>query len=116
MEALCAKRACGGPGIAPPTSRCPPTSRASLTATNSDIQFCVGEDREKINAHKIILAARCEVFRAMFAEHKAKPKASGAPTLLVLPEVRPTVFLTVLEFIYSNACKRVTAVLFPTRK
>eukprot|EP00041_Stephanoeca_diplocostata_P006816 m.94652 g.94652 ORF g.94652 m.94652 type:complete len:285 (+) comp16556_c0_seq1:266-1120(+) len=74
----------------------------------SDIQFVVGEDREKISAHKIILAARCEVFRAMFAEQrhsKAKTTKDGQQTLLVLPDVRPTVFLTVLEFIYTNGCK-----------
>lgn len=77
----------------------------------SDIQFVVGEDREKVYAHKIILAGRCEVFRAMFAEQKQhnsrsqKPQKEGASALLVLPDVRPTVFLTVLEFIYTNTCK-----------
>ena len=79
---------------------------------HSDIVFVVGEDRERIHAHKIILAARCEVFRAMFAD-QAKASTSnrtGKSTkdntmLLVLPEVRPTVFLTVLEHIYANSCK-----------
>lgn len=80
----------------------------------SDITFIVGETREKINAHRVILAARCEVFRAMFAEQKAqaaKSKSQGrgsseyAP--LVLPDVHPNVFLTVLEFIYSNSCSLV---------
>jgi len=74
----------------------------------SDIQFVLGEDREKINAHKIILATRCEVFRAMFAEQrhsKAKTNKDGTATVLVLPDVRPTVFLTVLHFIYTNSCQ-----------
>jgi len=75
----------------------------------SDIQFVVGEDREKVYAHKIILSGRCEVFRAMFAEQKHQIKGTakkdGGSALLVLPDVRPTVFLTVLEFIYTNTCK-----------
>lgn len=80
---------------------------------HSDIIFVVGEDRERIHAHKIILAARCEVFRAMFAD-QAKSSHNTSRTgkstkdntmLLVLPEVRPTVFLTVLEHIYGNSCK-----------
>ena len=60
----------------------------------SDIQFVVGEDREKVYAHKIILSGRCEVFRAMFAEqrhqHKGAAKKEGGSALLVLPDVRPT--------------------------
>lgn len=76
----------------------------------SDIQFVVGEDREKIHAHKIILSGRCEVFRAMFAEQRHQNSKTGKSpkdgnALLVLPDVRPTVFLTVLEFIYTNTCK-----------
>lgn len=78
---------------------------------HSDICFVVGEDREKIHAHKIILAARCEVFRAMFAEQAKSPAKAGGrggkdtAMLLVLPDVRPTVFLTVLEHIYTNSCR-----------
>lgn len=91
----------------------------------SDICFVVGEDKEKIYAHKIILAGRCEVFRAMFAEQKQLSKTATKPAAgatkgkaatqpaqdadtnvpLVLPDVRPTVFLTLLEFIYTNSCK-----------
>eukprot|EP00051_Salpingoeca_urceolata_P005861 m.78205 g.78205 ORF g.78205 m.78205 type:complete len:296 (-) comp14575_c0_seq2:129-1016(-) len=82
----------------------------------SDIQFVVGQDKDKIYAHKIILAGRCEVFRAMFAEQKPKSKRGSlasepdAPPL-VLPEVRPTVFLTVLEFIYTNSCSLQQAIV-----
>lgn len=78
------------------------------SAELSDIQFVVGEEREKIWAHKVILAGRCEVFRAMFADSKqaAGVRTKGKEsTMLVLPDVRPTVFLTVLEHIYTNSCK-----------
>lgn len=73
----------------------------------SDITFLVGEDRVKMFAHKVILGARCEVFRAMFVEqrHAKKSEKSAKEAPLVLPDVRPTVFQTVLEFIYTNGCK-----------
>lgn len=69
----------------------------------SDIAFVVGAEKKKIFAHKIILAARCEVFRAMFAEakHQQKDKAKK-DTLLMLQDVTPTVFRTVLDYIYTN--------------
>eukprot|EP00049_Salpingoeca_infusionum_P023171 m.10727 g.10727 ORF g.10727 m.10727 type:complete len:286 (-) comp5610_c0_seq1:418-1275(-) len=73
----------------------------------SDIVFIVGDTKEKIHAHRVILSARCEVFKAMFAEQKAQQAKSGkkeTPTL-VLGDVRPAVFLTVLEFIYTNSCQ-----------
>eukprot|EP00730_Choanoeca_flexa_P016894 TRINITY_DN8065_c0_g1_i1.p1 TRINITY_DN8065_c0_g1~~TRINITY_DN8065_c0_g1_i1.p1 ORF type:complete len:282 (+),score=72.93 TRINITY_DN8065_c0_g1_i1:86-931(+) len=75
----------------------------------SDITFIVGETREKIHAHRMILSARCEVFRAMFAEQKSQAsKRDGGKrndhVPLVLPDVRPSVFLAVIEYIYSNSC------------
>ncbi|EDQ84649.1 uncharacterized protein MONBRDRAFT_30025 [Monosiga brevicollis MX1] len=89
----------------------------------SDITFIVGDTREKIHAHRIILAARCEVFRAMFAEQRAQAKSGKKDNVpLVLPDVRPSatnapkekkqsshvngnqLFLAVLEYIYTNSC------------
>lgn len=63
----------------------------------SDIRFIVGEERQAIYAHKCLLAARCEVFKAMFA---VKEGESSAP--LVLSDIRPQIFLAVLEFVYTN--------------
>eukprot|EP00911_Craspedida_sp_UC1_P000918 UC1_evm1s698 len=79
----------------------------------SDITFLVGgadgeKGKVKMYAHRVILAARCEVFQAMFAEQKKQlaGKTSRADNVpLVLPDVRPAVFLTVLEFIYTNSCQ-----------
>lgn len=81
----------------------------------SDITFLVGggggeKDKVKMYAHKVILAARCEVFQAMFTEQKkqaasSKTRVSVENIPLVLPDVRPSVFLTVLEFIYTNSCQ-----------
>ena len=66
----------------------------------SDIRFVVGEERQAIYAHKCLLAARCEVFKAMFAVQKNETESSGTP--LVLSDIKPSIFLAVLEFIYTN--------------
>lgn len=66
----------------------------------SDIRFVVGEERQTIYAHKCLLAARCEVFRAMFAVQQGDDQ----PAPLVLSDIKPTIFLAVLEFIYTNCC------------
>eukprot|EP00055_Hartaetosiga_balthica_P000546 m.136875 g.136875 ORF g.136875 m.136875 type:complete len:285 (+) comp11017_c0_seq1:54-908(+) len=72
----------------------------------SDITFVIGDEREKIYAHKIILGARCEVFRAMFAEQKSQAKKAGEKkdVPLVLADLKPKVFKTILEFMYCNRC------------
>jgi hypothetical protein len=46
----------------------------------------------------------------MFAEQAKSPAKTQRPgkdnsMLLVLPDVRPTVFLAVLEHIYTNSCR-----------
>lgn len=66
----------------------------------SDVRFLVGQERQVIHAHRCILAARCEVFRAMFADKKGEDGV--AP--LVLSDTNPFVFLGVMEFIYTNCC------------
>lgn len=55
-----------------------------------------------IYAHKCFLAARCEVFRAMFAVQTKEEEDPTTP--LVLADINPNVFLAVLEFIYTNSC------------
>ena len=76
------------------------TIRTHCTHSSSDIRFVIGEERQTIYAHKCLLAARCEVFRAMFTV----PQGEEAPTPIVLSDVKPSIFLAVLEFIYTNCC------------
>ena len=84
----------------------------------------VGHNKKAIYAHRYILAARCEVFRAMFTD---KPVAAASadpsdrrmsivPSLnfvaggrtddapIILDKITPDVFLAMLEFIYTNCC------------
>lgn len=66
----------------------------------SDLKFLIGPGRKPIHAHRCILSARCAVFKAMFAD-----KASGAhdkEVPLVLSDMSPEIFLSMLEFIYTN--------------
>ena len=60
----------------------------------------VGEERQVIHAHRCFLAARCEVFRAMFAIDKKEESASQ----FILTDLRPKTFLSLLEYIYTNCC------------
>ena len=75
----------------------------------SDIRFMVGEERQIIYAHKCQLAARCEVFKAMFAVQKEEVQSPPAP--LVLSDIKPTIFLAVLEFIYTNCSSLSTEIV-----
>ena len=45
-------------------------------------------------------SCRCEVFRAMFST----PTTSDDNAPLILSDVKPIVFMAVLEFIYTNSC------------
>ena len=64
----------------------------------SDVKFYVGEDRTLFTGHKCILSTRCEVLRAVFEAPIGDPEAP-----LILADIRPKVFHTVLEYIYTNS-------------
>lgn len=72
----------------------------------SDIKFIVGANRKVVRANKAILMARCEVFKAMLSDQKdntrQKPDQQDVP--LVLADITPEVFLSLLEFLYTNTC------------
>ena len=77
----------------------------------SDIRFVVGEERQTIYAHKCQLAARCEVFRAMFAVQKDEAATESPSAPLVLSDIKPTIFLAVLEFVYTNCSSLSTEIV-----
>ena len=53
------------------------------------------------------LLCRCEVFRAMFST----PSTSDDNAPLILSDVKPIVFMAVLEFIYTNSCNLTTDIV-----
>jgi hypothetical protein len=67
----------------------------------SDVRFSVGEEKQIIYGHRSILSARCEVFKAMLSLSNSNNEPSSS---LILSEIRPNIFLAVLEFIYTNCC------------
>ena len=71
----------------------------------------MGEERQIIYAHKCQLAARCEVFRAMFAVQKDETAGDSPPAPLVLSDIKPTIFLAVLEFVYTNCASLSTDIV-----
>ena len=67
----------------------------------SDLKFIVGEEKYPIYAHKVILAARSEVFKLSFAE--IKKGQIKEEEFLNLPEIRPSVFVQLMEYIYTGS-------------
>ena len=49
---------------------------------------------------------RCEVFRAMLSDQKdnVRPKGDQQDIPLVLADVTPEIFMSLLEFLYTNTC------------
>ncbi|XP_020843228.1 BTB/POZ domain-containing protein 19 [Phascolarctos cinereus] len=98
----------GAPAQVPPHSvqGDPATFRAALRgllncARFSDVRFLVGQDRREVWAHRCLLSSRCDYFRQLLS---AENPGGGAPEEpVVLADVPPEAFLTVLEFLYTNS-------------
>nr|XP_002129812.1 BTB/POZ domain-containing protein 19-like [Ciona intestinalis] len=69
----------------------------------SDAVFLVGPQRQVVYGHRCLLAARSETFRSMFSQMPSHSAASRESPIN-LPEVRPEVFLTALDYMYTNCC------------
>ncbi|XP_072275387.1 BTB/POZ domain-containing protein 19 [Pyxicephalus adspersus] len=70
----------------------------------SDVSFVVGKERQVIHAHRCILACRCPVFQRMFSHQlQAERSPQELQVPFVLADTTPSVFLAVIEFIYTNS-------------
>jgi len=67
----------------------------------SDIQFLIGPRREPVFAHRAVLAARSEVFRTVLRQKGASVDKNQP---LILEDEKTEVFLTMLDFMYTNCC------------
>jgi len=73
----------------------------------SDIQFLIGPKREPVYAHRAILSSRSEVFRTVLRQQANAHNTSlhsMKQNPLVLEEEKPEVFLTMLDYMYTNCC------------
>lgn len=71
----------------------------------ADVYFIVGqnEERQRIPAHKFVLAIGSAVFDAMFSGRFADGQSTNnEPVEVELPDVEPSAFLTLLKFLYSD--------------
>uniref|UniRef100_A0A8C3NXN5 BTB domain containing 19 n=1 Tax=Cyanoderma ruficeps TaxID=181631 RepID=A0A8C3NXN5_9PASS len=68
----------------------------------SDVMFVVGQEQQKVFAHRCVLACRCQAFRGMLSQ---APVGSSVPPQgpFILGNVQPEVFLAVIEFLYTNS-------------
>lgn len=69
---------------------------------HSDVKFLIGQNRKAVYAHRCILASRCAVFKATFAEQTQKNAVIDKETPFVLSDMSPDIFLAMMEFIYTN--------------
>lgn len=67
----------------------------------SDVMFVVGQEQQKVFAHRCVLACRCQVFRGMLSQDSSSSIPPQGP--FILGNVQPEVFLAVIEFLYTNS-------------
>jgi len=64
----------------------------------ADIVFLLGEDMEKVHAHRSVLASRCEHFAAMFRSGMRESIEREIP----IPDMSKAVFLHLMEYLYTD--------------
>ncbi|XP_032923397.1 BTB/POZ domain-containing protein 19 isoform X2 [Catharus ustulatus] len=72
----------------------------------SDVMFVVGQEQQKVFAHRCVLACRCQAFRGMLSQAPVGSQDSSSITPqgpFILGNVQPEVFLAVIEFLYTNS-------------
>lgn len=75
-----------------------------------DIDFLVGEDKERVPAHKYILISRSCVFFTMFCGPLAETQRE-----ITLPDIEPPVFKALLEWVLSVTVQIMILVSWPLK-
>lgn len=69
--------------------------------------FVVGQEQQKVFAHRCVLACRCQAFRGMLSQAPVGSQDSSSSIKpqgpFILGNVQPEVFLAVIEFLYTNS-------------
>uniref|UniRef100_A0A8B9EYW1 BTB domain containing 19 n=1 Tax=Amazona collaria TaxID=241587 RepID=A0A8B9EYW1_9PSIT len=72
-----------------------------------DVVFVVGQEQQKVFAHRCVLACRCQAFQGMLSQGPAgsedSPSSIPPQGPFILGNVQPEVFLAVIEFLYTNS-------------
>lgn len=77
-----------------------------------DVVFIVGDEGVRIYAHKLILISRCSHFRKRKREFGPLLHNSNSSVTIRKPEYRSSVFLDVLNFLYTGKVCGISIVLF----
>ncbi|KAL3092986.1 hypothetical protein niasHS_004588 [Heterodera schachtii] len=74
------------------------------SAEDADVHFLVGQKKELLHAHKLILKHASEVFEAMFRFDAQKEKTENAPAegVVEVPDIEAAAFRVMLAFIYAD--------------
>lgn len=78
----------------------------------SDVNFIVGEQGRIIPAHRCILAARCAPFYSMFMGEMRE----SSDNEIVIPNIEPDVFQSIIEFLYTGTLELEVASVFQIYK
>ncbi|XP_037047780.1 BTB/POZ domain-containing protein 3-like [Bradysia coprophila] len=69
----------------------------------ADVSFIVGEQKEMVYAHKIIIASGSPVFEQMFFANHNLQMTGSKP--IEIPDLTATGFINMLKYIYTNVLK-----------
>ncbi|EJW84367.1 BTB/POZ domain-containing protein [Wuchereria bancrofti] len=67
-----------------------------------DVDFIVGMEQETIKAHRLVLGCGSEVFETMFYGKMVQQMQENNPATVVVPDVTPHAFTTLVNFLYSD--------------
>ena len=76
-------------------------ARICLQHQFADVVFIVGQQQQRIPAHRAILAARCDVFAAMLFGGMREAVIGHE---VCVPDVPPDAFRNVMWFLYTGEC------------
>ncbi|VDO35364.1 unnamed protein product [Brugia timori] len=103
------------------------TDRLTMFRSKSigcDVDFIVGIEQKTIKAHRLVLGCGSEVFETMFYGKMVQQMQENNPATIVVPDVTPHAFTTLINFLYSyetyifrySFANRVTPLLISAKK
>uniref|UniRef100_A0A0R3S1B0 BTB domain-containing protein n=1 Tax=Elaeophora elaphi TaxID=1147741 RepID=A0A0R3S1B0_9BILA len=67
-----------------------------------DVEFIVGTEQKAVKAHRLVLGCGSEVFAAMFYGKMTQGRQEDNLMTVVIPDITPSAFTTLINFLYSD--------------
>ena len=67
--------------------------------------FLFGQSKKRFSAHRVVLAASSDVFRAMFCSGLASNGPPDSSSKIDIPDVDPAAFELLLRYVYVDHCE-----------